>query len=102
MATKIKRKASAALALHSDPKHPHTVSILETQDEALDQPFVEGAQDAVDPDLRHRMISEAAYHRHVERGYSDGYELDDWLQAETDVDHVLLNRTPRVEDATAD
>jgi hypothetical protein len=102
MATKIKSKASAALALHSEPKHPHAVSILETPDEGPDQPLVEGARDEVDPDLRHRMISEAAYYRYVERGYFDGYELDDWLQSQADLDRVLLNRTPRVEDATAD
>jgi hypothetical protein len=57
-----------------------------------DQPFAEGALDPVDPDLRHRMISEAAYHWYVERGYADGFERDDWLQAETAVDHVLVNR----------
>jgi hypothetical protein len=39
------------------------------------------------------MISEAAYHRYGERGYADGYDLDDWLQAESDVNNVLLNPT---------
>lgn len=62
-------------------------------DDPPDQPFAEGAQDALDPDLRHRMISEGAYHRYVARGYADGYDLDDWLDAEAAVDHVLLNRT---------
>ena len=41
-------------------------------------PFEEGAHDALDPDLRHRLISEAAYYLYVERGYADGYDLDDW------------------------
>jgi hypothetical protein len=63
-----------------------------TLDELPDQPFAEGAGDTIDPDLRHRMISESAYHRYAERGYEDGYDLDDWLQAEADVEHVLLNR----------
>ncbi|MGE5170180.1 MAG: DUF2934 domain-containing protein [Rudaea sp.] len=69
--------------------------ILRGEDEAgamPDQPFVEGAYDVVDPDLRHRMISETAYQRYVERGYADGYDLDDWLAAETEVEHVLVNR----------
>ena len=54
-------------------------------------PFEEGAHDALDPDLRHRLISEAAHNLYMERGYADGYDLDDWLQAETQVDHTILN-----------
>ena len=57
-----------------------------------DQPLVEGAQDAIDPDLRHRMISESAHRRYAERGYADGYDVDDWLEAEAEVDHLLSNR----------
>jgi hypothetical protein len=73
---------------------------LESESEQLpDQPFAEGGQDGLDADLRHRMISEAAFHRYAERGYADGYDMDDWLQAEAEVDHLLLNResdeTPR-------
>ena len=37
----------------------------------------------------HRMISEAAYQLYAERGYVDGLELDDWLQAEAEVDRRL-------------
>lgn len=94
----------AALLRPSDSKHPHVVPILaaDQSDEAPDQPFVEGAQDTIDPDLRHRMVSEAAYHCYVERGYADGYDRDDWLQAETEVDHVLLNRRQPAEDAPTD
>jgi hypothetical protein len=61
-------------------------------DEMPDQPFAEGAQDSMDPDLRHRLVSEAAYRRYVERGYEDGYDVEDWLQAEAEVEHVLVNR----------
>ena len=53
-----------------------------------DTPFEEGVHDALDPDLRHRMISEAAHHLYAQRGYADGYDLDDWLQAEAQVDHM--------------
>lgn len=60
-------------------------------DRVPDMPFAEGALDSLDPDLRHRLVSEAAYELYVKRGYGDGYDLDDWLQAETTVDHVLLN-----------
>jgi len=56
-----------------------------------DQPWADDAIDAIDPELRHRMVSEMAYRRHGECGYEDGYDLDDWLQAAADVDHLLHN-----------
>jgi hypothetical protein len=74
--------------------HPRSAPIISPGKEAaqeLDQPFVEGAHDSIDPDLRHRMISEVAYHRYTSRGYADGYDVDDWLQAEAEVDHLLLS-----------
>ena len=75
--------------------HPHSVPNIEPESEIAEeseQPFSEGAYDEIEPDLRHRMISEAAYHLFEERGYAEGYELDDWLQAEAGVDHLLLKR----------
>jgi hypothetical protein len=57
-----------------------------------ERPFEEGAHDVIDPDLRHRMISEAAYALYAQRGYVDGFDVDDWLTAEAGVDHILLDR----------
>jgi hypothetical protein len=51
-------------------------------------PYSEGAQEEMDHDLRHRMISEAAYQLYAQRGYVDGFELDDWLEAEAMVDRL--------------
>jgi hypothetical protein len=79
--------------------HPRAFPFIANEADAdvlPDQPFADGAIDAIDPDLRYRMISEAAYRRYAERGYEDGYDQDDWLQAEEDVDHFLLNRGPTV------
>jgi hypothetical protein len=45
-----------------------------------------GAPAGVDPQSRHRLISEAAYRRFAQRGYAGGSELEDWLQAEAEVD----------------
>lgn len=93
-----RRKTRASAPTHSGPAHPRSVPIatFEIEDEMdPDQPFVEGALDAIDPDLRHRMISEAAYRLHGERGYAEGYDRDDWLQAEAAVDHLLLNPRDR-------
>lgn len=47
---------------------------------------VTGRTMAVDPGLRYRMISEAAFDLFAHRGCADGYALDDWLQAEAIVD----------------
>lgn len=76
---------------------PHGVPVIEPPTElerVPDQPFAEGAQDALDSDLRQRMISETAYRLYAERGYADGYDVDDWVQAEAEVDHLLLNPSP--------
>ena len=77
-------------------KHPRGVAVPEAEpeiDAAPDQPFEEGVRDAITPDLRHRMISEAAFYRYAQRGYVDGYDVDDWVAAEEEVDHLLLNPT---------
>jgi hypothetical protein len=55
----------------------------------LDAPIEEDAKGEIGGEVRHRMISEAAYQLYAERGYVDGLELDDWLQAEAEVDRRL-------------
>src|SRR5512135_3601260 len=81
---------------HSRARQPRSASVPVRDDEGgsvPDRPFAEGAQDTTDPALRHRMIGEAAYRRYVERGYADGHDLDDWLQAEADVERLLATPT---------
>ena len=58
-------------------------------DAAPGHAFVDRGQDTIGLDLRHRLIGEAAYRLYAERGYVDGYDLDDWLQAEAAVDHLM-------------
>lgn len=58
---------------------------------AYHMPLEGGAQAVFDPDLRHRMISEAAYYLYSQRGYAEGYDLDDWLQAEAQIDDLIMN-----------
>ena len=38
---------------------------------------------------RYERIAEGAYHRAEKRGFAPGYELDDWLAAEQEVDRLL-------------
>ena len=46
-------------------------------------PFGDGISDEIDPDLHHRLItvSETTYKLYLQRGYCDGYDIDDRLQA---------------------
>jgi Protein of unknown function (DUF2934) len=64
---------------------PTITSTHETEQDA-DQPIGEGVRDEMGADLRHSMICEAAYRLYEKRGYIDGYAVDDWLEAEAEVD----------------
>lgn len=57
---------------------------------ATEHPFSEGAGDSLDPDLRHRLISETAFHHLEDRGFAEGSEVEDWSEAEAEVDHTLI------------
>lgn len=92
-ARKHRRNTTPAHAKNTAPAHPRSVASISPESEALEepeQPFGEGARDEIDPDLRHRMISETAFHLLAERGYAEGFEVEDWQQAEAAVDHLLL------------
>lgn len=41
---------------------------------------------------RHLMIAQCAYYRAESRGWITGGEMDDWLEAERQVDALLANR----------
>lgn len=43
----------------------------------------------LDPDQRNAMIAEAAYYRAERRGFESGFELEDWLTAENEIDGAL-------------
>lgn len=46
---------------------------------------------SVAPEDRQRMIAEAAYYRALQRGFSEGDPVDDWLQAEQEINNALPN-----------
>ena len=72
--------------------HPRPVALQERDEGLTETPFAAGKDDSLDSNLRHRLISERAYARYCNRGYADGYDLDDWLEAQAEVDHFLLTR----------
>ena len=43
----------------------------------------------IGPDQRQSMIAEAAYYLSEHRGFEPGHELDDWLDAESQIDAAL-------------
>jgi hypothetical protein len=94
---KAPREASKRTARKPPPARPRTtrprdVAITPDDnpaDEELDPSSAQGVQDQIDPELRHRMISEAAFARYAARDYADGYDFEDWLEAEAAVDQML-------------
>lgn len=47
---------------------------------------VDGSEVLTPKEDRCRMIAEAAYYRAEARSFAPGHEIEDWLQAEKDVD----------------
>lgn len=50
------------------------------------------ASGRINPEARQRMIQETAYYRYVQRGYSHGHDVEDWLAAEADVERASRPR----------
>ena len=46
-------------------------------------------RDLLSPDIRQRYIAEAAYFKAEKRGFAQGGELGDWVEAEAEVDALL-------------
>jgi hypothetical protein len=52
-------------------------------------PSASAANIRVSPEVRRQMIAEAAYLRSEQRGFAPGFEHEDWLLAEAEVDALL-------------
>lgn len=59
--------------------------------ESVERPLT-GA--SVDAETRYRMIERAAYLRAEQRGFAGGNPEQDWLEAEAEVDRLLLDVIP--------
>ncbi|KAF0203024.1 MAG: hypothetical protein FD173_1879 [Gallionellaceae bacterium] len=44
---------------------------------------------SVSPEHRYHMIATAAYYRAEHRGFAGGYEMQDWISAEAEIDAQL-------------
>ena len=56
-------------------------------------PAREAGSAPLSPEQRRRMITEAAYFRAARRGFSPGDPVRDWLEAEAEIDALLLKRS---------
>jgi hypothetical protein len=56
----------------------------------------ETAKVEVSPDELRKLVSEAAYYRAKQRGFTPGHEAEDWIQAEAEVlRRIGADGTPR-------
>ena len=68
----------------AEKSHGHAQTFATQQVPQKAQPPV-----AVSPTERHHRIAEAAYLRAERRAFPPGRELEDWLEAEAEVDKLL-------------
>jgi hypothetical protein len=47
----------------------------------------------ISEEVRRKMVAESAYHRAERRGFAPGYEHEDWLAAEAEIDSLLKARS---------
>lgn len=50
------------------------------------------ARASIDAAERVRLVAEDAYYRAEARGFASGHELDDWLQAEAEIERRLVDQ----------
>lgn len=48
----------------------------------------------LNPEARQRMIREAAYYHSMQRGFEPGHDVEDWLEAEAEIEQEVLARQP--------
>jgi len=55
----------------------------------------------ITPDERNKLIAEAAYYRAEQHGFNPEYQVQNWLDAEKEVDAMLENVVHQVDTETA-
>lgn len=79
---------TARRATHVTPSRHRTCTAPPSAEE------IRIASEFIGPERRRSMIAQAAYFRAKRRGFEPGYELDDWLNAEAEVDMALIIGVP--------
>jgi DUF2934 family protein len=77
MAAKKERPAPA--------KAPRTAKPAEAGKAAMKSTISGAARAEMSADELRKLVSEAAYYRAKQRGFTPGHEMEDWIQAEAEV-----------------
>lgn len=75
--------------ISSEHPVPRGTGATATARGARAQPELQAGGGLATSEQRLRMIAEAAYYRAQARDFEPGQEIDDWLQAERDIDRML-------------
>jgi hypothetical protein len=73
----------------SAPSRQPTRRRASARSEAESTQQAQGQRGEISNEARYMMIQQAAYLRAERRGFEPGFELDDWLAAENEVDTLL-------------
>jgi hypothetical protein len=90
MATKKERPAPPKTASKTAKSQPAAKPAAKPQ-----TTFSGNAQAEVSPEELRKLILEAAYFRAKQRGFTPGYELEDWIEAEAEVMNRISTRSDR-------
>jgi len=74
-----------------DPRKRKPVQPVREQTAAVSEKEPVHCQPVSPCDDLHVRIAQRAYELHVERGYREGYALDDWLEAEREILGLACN-----------
>ncbi len=75
-------------ARRSKPANPEASPAAKRTGSAR-QPGLSPVRPEIDPEIRRQMIARAAYYRAEQRGFAGGSQLQDWLDAEAEIDRML-------------
>ena len=84
-----RKKAPPALAV-SNAAGSHVAASLSAASPMLARPA--SRPGPISPEERRHMVAEAAYFRAQRRGFREGDPDRDWIEAELEIDALLLNR----------
>ena len=89
-----KKAAKKKVAAENTSKKPPASKSISKKKTAKNKPGTKASQPGkkkVSAEERLKMIAVAAYLKAEKRGFAAGYELDDWNEAEKEIDASLLD-----------
>lgn len=87
--TAAKKPAAKPAVAESKPAAKPAVAESKPAAKPASPPVATAAKRALDPEVRARMIAEAAYYIAEKRGFIHGHHDADWAEAERQIDALL-------------